>query len=301
MALREPLVMIALLGVAGCAAQGEHVAIRAQSSAPVPLSGSAAERVAYGDAQYGLGNVALALESYRRAARQEPANLAALLGTARCYDAMGRFDLARRTYESALALAPSDGAILAALAASLSAAGDTTGAARVRQEIASRAAGSVTVALPTAQPQPAAALTAMEDVAVPQTQSAEASASRPRIERLSLGEVALVTRGPIRWAALPQGDRADAAVLVLNAAREAGLAARTRAALMQRGWRRIVIGDAPRVREKSLVIYPSGRRAEAERLAKGAERLQLQPGSEPRIVVLLGRDAGTRWANRLER
>jgi len=297
--MRRPLTIVALLATAGCVGQtAQHLSIQAQSSSPVPVSGSAAERVAYGDAQYALGNVALALESYRRAMRQAPEDMRALVGAARCYDAMGRFDLARRHYESALALAPADTSILAALATSLSQAGDTAGAAQVRQEIASLVDRSATVVLPAATPAPEARVAKAEPASLPPAAALpmaadERAAARPRLERLSLSEVALVTKGPIRWAALKLAERSPAPVLILNAARKAGLAARTRDDLVRAGWRRLAIGDAPQVREHSLVLYPDARREEAERLARGLPTARLRRNADHRIVMLLGKDAGT--------
>ena len=78
---------------------------------PVPI------RIAEARAQFALGNVALALESFRKAVREDPSSTDAMLGVAACYDRMGRFELSRRHYEMALAIAPRDPELLAALAA----------------------------------------------------------------------------------------------------------------------------------------------------------------------------------------
>jgi Flp pilus assembly protein TadD len=53
-------------------------------------------RLAEGNAQLLLGNVGLAVESYRKALREEPDNIDAIAGLATCYDRMGRTDLSRR-------------------------------------------------------------------------------------------------------------------------------------------------------------------------------------------------------------
>ena len=45
---------------------------------------------------------ALALEAYRKALREDPQSVGAMMGIATCYDRMGRFDLSRRHYEMAL-------------------------------------------------------------------------------------------------------------------------------------------------------------------------------------------------------
>ncbi len=65
-------------------------------------------RVAEGNAQLALGNVGLAVEAYRKALREEPDSVDAMLGLAACYDRMGRTDLSRRHYEMALAVNPAN-------------------------------------------------------------------------------------------------------------------------------------------------------------------------------------------------
>ena len=99
----------------GCASEGKLTVkalptVLAQGQRPVSF------RVAEGAGQFALGNVALALESYRKALRDDPASVEAMVGTAACYEAMGRFDLSRRHYEAALAVAPADTRLLGLLA-----------------------------------------------------------------------------------------------------------------------------------------------------------------------------------------
>ena len=65
-------------------------------------------RIAEGNSQLALGNVALALEAYRKALREKPDSVEAMVGMATCYDRMGRFDLSRRQLEMALAVAPAN-------------------------------------------------------------------------------------------------------------------------------------------------------------------------------------------------
>lgn len=130
----------AVIAVAACSGQPGTLQIR-----PMPTVLAAGERpvsfrVAEGWGQLALGNVGLALESFRKAVREEPASVEALAGIANCYDRMGRFDLARRHYEAALAIAPGDTQLLARLAGSLDLAGRRTEAASVRSEIAQRLA-----------------------------------------------------------------------------------------------------------------------------------------------------------------
>ena len=80
-------------------------------------------------------------------------------------------------------------------------------------------------------------------------------------------------------------------VRVLNAARRDGIAAKTRQVLLDRGWRRIQIGDAPAVRESSLVLYPANRKLLGRSLAaQFGFRSQLSNESRE-LIVLIGRDA----------
>lgn len=118
---------------------------------PVPI------RIAEARAQFALGNVALALESFRKAVREDPSSTDAMLGVAACYDRMGRFELSRRHYEMALAIAPRDPELLAALAASLDLQGEREEAAAVRREIAVRLAAAPTPAPVLVAPAPKAA------------------------------------------------------------------------------------------------------------------------------------------------
>jgi hypothetical protein len=113
--------------------------------------------------------------------------------------------------------------------------------------------------------------------------------------------VALVTRGEPVWtsqlvsrsprSATFRWVQARPVAKLLNAARNEGLAARTRAHLMERGWRRLEIGDAESTRDKTLVLYPAFRRGTAERLARQFGFTRLKPFDGSEIVVLLGRDA----------
>ncbi|NUT00553.1 MAG: hypothetical protein HOP96_06225 [Sphingomonas sp.] len=137
------LVSTTMLAVAACGGEQGKLEIRstptalAQGKKPVPY------RIAEARGQLALGNAALALEAFRMAAREDPNSSDALAGMAACYDQMGRFDLSRRNYEAALALAPSDTDILGAFAGSLQLQGLNDEALSVRREIAARAASSV--------------------------------------------------------------------------------------------------------------------------------------------------------------
>ncbi|MEO5641464.1 MAG: LytR C-terminal domain-containing protein [Sphingomicrobium sp.] len=308
---RTVAVLAAVALVAACASP-KMVEIRplgARSTAVAPAS----SRVAEGRAHLVLGDAGLALESFRRALAEDPQSVAALQGMAACYELMGRFDLSGRYYEQALANAPNDRETLGALASSLVAQGLDQQAAAVRNEMAPVAATSdvelpalVTLTLPPARP--------LEPAAEPPA-TRQAMVTGPRLERLSFGEVALITlpttvplaRSAQRTAAVTAlaartARPALATVRLLNAARRQGLAAQTRSLLERQGWRGIVIGDAPRTRLASLVLFPAGHEVAARRLAArfGAPARQ-NDGESRAIIVLLGRNAAIGGRNASQR
>lgn len=438
----------AVLAIAACGGEQGKLQIRstpsplAQGSRAVPL------RIAEARGQLALGNVALALESFRKARREDPNSVDALAGMAACYDLMGRYELSRRYYEGALALAPADMQLLGAFAGSLQLQGRTAEALKVRQEMAARsrppaaqpqpqqlaeaapvaavpqpqpqpqlaeeapvmavpqpqpqpqpaarpavpkiqpapapapvepvrlaaapvaaapvaaappqpaaspppdkappieAGPSVTIKLPPARvaaapesvtvklpPTPVAAAPETVTVKLPPARVAAAPASAavelaptrpvtnaassattraarntgPRLERLSMGEIALVTSPAplwrsmtvartsrsttVRWVPLREASAQPAQVRLLNAARVNRLAARTHAWLAARGWRGMAIGDAPSTRTRSLIVYPAGQRALAQRLSNQFG-FALEERSNIKVVtMLLGRDA----------
>jgi hypothetical protein len=341
-------------------------------------------RVAEGNAQLALGNVGLAIEAYRKALRQQPQSVEAMVGLAHCYDRMGRSDLSRHQYEMALAVEPANTEIYALFAQSLEAQGQRDEAARVKAELAARVvapeasrevpgsvpvlppppAQSVTVALAPPRPLPVAveqpeqmtpapaqgdqvAAVAPEPIVpmvvapkpvvpmalapappapltvapkmlapvatAPSVAAAPGSIARVfierpagvglRLERLSMREVALVTRPEPRWEARTVARTATSttirferkvqpAVTLLNAARIQGLAARTRTYLAGRGFAGAKIGDAPAVRRQSAIVYSSADAARAERLAaQFGFVLERREGAKAGVIVLLGRDA----------
>jgi hypothetical protein len=250
----------------------------------------------------------------------------------------------------ALALAPRDGGLLGAFAASLDGQGRAAEAASVRREMAalvqptapapilaaavpavavqatapaplpaapetaSPVGQSVTIALPpprlaATQAPPQAEPRAMAvapvgrsvTIALPAPRPAPAAGHRqPRIERLSLNEVALVTSDGPRWKKMTAQPLRTATAIapskalevrLLNAARVNKLAARTRAYLGRYGWRDMAVGDAVAVRSRSLIIYPQGSRQAASRLsARLGFAMAERPGVR-QLTILLGRDA----------
>lgn len=322
------LLSAATLAVAGCTASTGQLQVRALAD-PASRLGTGSERLAEARGQLVLGNVGLAIEGFRAALREQPDSVEAMRGLAASYDAMGRTDLSRQYYEAALALAPHDARSLNAFAQSLEGQGKLKQALEVRSEAA--AANRKPAALSTAYslaPVPVAATgRIVDDVAVaalgpsvtialppprpvaaaPQPIARAAVAvDGPRLQRLSLGEVALLTAGEpawrptsvagtarsttVRWVAL-NDNTSQPNIRLLNAARSHGLAARTRDYLLARGWRKIEIGDADAVRESTLVTYPAARQATGRSLAA---QFGLRGGTVQRgnvIVVFLGRDA----------
>jgi hypothetical protein len=164
-------------------------------------------------------------------------------------------------------------------------------------------APSVSLPLPTVPPAAPSV-----SVALPAPISAPGRPGATRLERLSLGEVALVTSGQVTWkprfterkqikqspSVAVARSSPELAVSLLNAARSEGLAARAKVMLRRNGFGRIAIGDAPQVRQSSLISYPSHRRAEAVLVANRFRfALRHRLGTGNRIVVILGRDAAT--------
>ena len=297
----------AVLGAAGCST-GE-LAVR-------PIKSNLAEgrqpsnvRVAEGNAQFALGNVALAIEAYRKALREEPNNVEAMIGLASCYDRMGRSDISRRHYEMALAVDPANTEIYSHFAQSLDSQGQRDEAARVKAELAERvvapeASRDVPGSVPVLPPPPAQSVT----VALAPPRSVPVAVERPamagaRLQRLSLREVALVTRPELKWESKTVARTAttttirfekklQSAVTLLNAARVQGLAARTRAFLSLRGFAGARIGDAPAVRSQSVILYALEDASRAERLAaQFGFALERKQGAAKGVTILLGRDA----------
>jgi hypothetical protein len=445
-------VCLASLVAGGCASpQTAELKIRAIPDAAAKLRpGSALLADAAG--QLAIGNVGLAIEGFRKALREQPNSAEAYAGLAKCYEAMGRYDLARANYEAALALTPQDPRLLNGVAVALDQQGQTEAAEIAREEAASivpaaqpqlpqprldasapvalsstvtvrlpparpaqmRAlASSVTVDLPPPRPvyrpapsaenplpqprmdqkaavalgstdavhstggssgqllgrmtssidfstpvrptwtplpslpeanlpkprtsEPAAvalgstdavqapdswsarllqALASSVDLSLPlpsRTEPVHQAAIKPAepergpyLERLSSGEVALVTDGrpawraqvvaqnrtstTVRWVSLMSAE-ARPNIRILNAAKRQGIAAVTRNVLLDRGWRKIQIGDAAQTRDRSIVFYPASRRTLGRRLAaQFGFASQMRNDAGP-LVVLLGRDA----------
>lgn len=290
------------LFVTACAGPSDKIEIRPVGTAsPTRPAG---EQIAYGRSQLALGSPALALEAFRKAAREQPDNPLAISGIADSYAAMGRDDLARRYYEAALALTPQDPQLLQAVSAPAPAAQ----AQASPIELASPGPESAplqNVQAPVAAPAPTATVTVKLPPARP-AHAVVANAIQPHLERLSPGEVALVTTAKplwqavvvsrtrlsttVRWVAL-RSETSEPQIRLLNAARHQGLAARTRQLLSTQGWRRLAIGNAAKVRSTSIVLYPFAHEATARSIAARLNCRAIGTTHGKAIVVLLGRDA----------
>ena len=163
------------------------------------------------------------------------------------------------------------------------------------------------VALPQtpARPQPADKQPAPEKMIAAEV--IEPAQRGPYLERLSTGEVALVTTARPLWTPRPLRVAMAAvqwvplrratgrpSIQILNAARSQGLAAYTREALVDRGWRKMAIGDARKVRAQSLVLYSEPHKALAYRLAAQLRCKAAKIAGASKVLVLLGRDAAMR-------
>lgn len=102
----------------------------------------------------------------------------------------------------------------------------------------------------------------------------------------------LLAAASVRWVPLRYASPQN--IELLNAARADGLAARTRLALVDRGWRKVRIGNARSVRQHSLVLYSAGHWHVAAKLAAQFRCKAVRMTSVKSVIVLLGRDAALR-------
>ena len=294
------LLVVGLI-VSACTGPSNKIEIRPIGTAD--KARPASEQIAYARSQLALGSPGLALEAFRKAAREQPDNPLALSGIADSYAAMGRDDLARRYYEAALALTPQDPILLQAVSTPTPAAH-----AEAIAPIERASSGPESPPLQSVQA-PVAAPTATVTVKLPSPRPAPAvvaNAAQPRLERLSPGEVALVTTArplwqavvvsrtrlstTVRWVAL-RSETPEPQIRLLNAARRQGLAARTRQLLSTQGWRKLAIGNAAKVRSTSVVLYPFAHEATGRSIAARLNCRAIGTTRGKAIVVLLGRDA----------
>ena len=314
-----------VLGNVGLALEGFRKARRSAPTDAAPLAG-------IGDCYAMMGRFDLAQSNYEAALAFAPNDRRLLLGLAAIFEREG--DRQR----AAVARADAERAVKPAPPQAIAQAGGTV-AQRSDIQFASQdriLTGSVTVKLPPARPADhlesagVPTLPPIEDVAAlpssitvplpparraprparPEPQAFASERPAPRLERLSRGEVALVTTGKpiwraqaetraalaagVRWVALsPTPGRPN--VQVLNAAQTQGIAASARAVLLNRGWRRIAIANAPAVQQRSVVLYSKDRaklgRSLAAQFGIGARMVERDV-----LVLVLGRDVLDRIA-----
>jgi tetratricopeptide (TPR) repeat protein len=293
------LLVTATLIVSGCAASADKIEIRPLGSSAVQVR-PPSEQIAYARAQLAMGNIGLAIEGFRKANREQPESAEALAGLADSYAAMGKRDLARRYYEAALAVTPHDPTLLQAVAPPAT---NPAGGSATTTEDPARVASSELAPAPS-NPAPVTSITMKLPEPVGQHPERLVS-SAPRLERMSPGEVALVTTGKPLWQAVLvsrtrlsttvrwepiRSAAAQPPIRLLNAARHQGLAARTRQSLSSQGWSKLAIGDAPKVRNSSIVLYPGQHESIARNLASRLGFRAVSVARGDAIVVLLGRD-----------
>lgn len=265
-----------MAALATCLASMGCTATPQLSIKPVQRGASSPTGDAYAEAKRQLeaGNMALAVDGFRRAVRQSPESVDALNGLAVAYDNLGRFDLSRRFYELALAADPDSAKV------------------RHNMEVSRRMQG----------------LSEQAQTAPVQVEPVLAKREGVRLERTSPLEITLVTRdltGPKWTIALDEPkavERPAPGLLVLNGVGRRGQAARMRTYLAGVGWVGASIGDARQRVATSMIIYPRGARAAAETMtAKLPFRPRMvESARAKRIVLVLGRNA-TRFDERLLR
>lgn len=322
--MRGNVMFLAALMTSACSlgAVQQRVQIR---PADTPSINSGEDAYAAAKRQLALGNIGLAINGFRKAVHDDPRSPDALNGLAVAYDRMGRFDLSRQAYEEALALAPSDKAILHNLQRSLLAQNRLSEAAEVAQEL-----GEAPAMTASAQPDPPA------PAAPPAAQD-----TAHRLERISTQEVALVTgsgrrsweavaaakaaeptprpvrtstgtsREPLRAQsaltrpmakagggavdiALPDPvARSSPRLVILNGVGRRGLARNVRGFLHDKGWDRASVGDARSRLGASLLVHAPKDRLNALLLARSLPfRSQLVVSDRARaVILLLGRNA----------
>ena len=162
-----------------------------------------------------------------------------------------------------------------------------------------------------------AALKPLKPYARPIVEPSVVQERGPRLERVSMGEIALITVPKPVWAAttvartnrsttvrfvpLREANAQPIKVRLLNAARIDRLAARTRVWLAARGWRGMSIGNAQVARSRSLILYPANQRAMAQRLSAHFGFPIAPRASGSQVLVLLGNDAARRKPFRTSR
>lgn len=285
-----------ILALAGCAAPGPEVRVRAQAGVAAVEGEGGLQQAQF---LYARGEYALAIEAYRKVIRFSPQNALGYAGLAASYDRIGRFDLADRYYQLALALQPRNPDLARNYAGALARQGFDQRAARLLQDMGGMDRG----------PQEGVALAERVAVRGPQLTiqldpprrptglegAAGRAGTRMQLERLSLAEVALVTRSvavaPDRPAALSAFNVRGGSIL--NGVGRRGQAARMRAHLQTIGWSGAAIADSALRPQQSRLLAPAARIGEAYALA---DRLPfrvsvMRSTKQSAMVLVLGANA----------
>lgn len=182
--MKKGVVAVALI-VATTACSSTQTGVLSVRPVNQQASGPMKDAIDRGDLLFSRGEYALALDAFRRAVRNDPADAHALNGVAISYAAMGRHDLAREFFELALSRAPEDARIYRNFARSLSAQGLRGEADALMAQAGEVSAGTRMAARPT-----------LAQLAAGGSGVPAAAAVRPaglELERVSLGEVRLRT------------------------------------------------------------------------------------------------------------
>ena len=211
--MRQAVAISLMLASAACSSANREVAIRPVNAEAAAATGK--DAIARGQLLFSRGEYALALDAYRRAMRQDPADANALNGVAISYAAMERHDLARDYFELALARAPMDERIHRNFARSLNAQGLQGEANALLAEIGQGVA-------PGGARRPTLAQIAMDGGKRP---AAPVRAAGLELERVSMGEVRLRTvSAGVAQAPLPGRAIAQLNTAIVTVADGAGVA-----------------------------------------------------------------------------
>lgn len=211
--MRQAVAISLMLASAACSSANRELAIRPVNAEAAVATGK--DAIARGQLLFSRGEYALALDAYRRAMRQDPADANALNGVAISYAAIGRHDLARDYFELALARAPMDERIHRNFARSLNAQGLQGEANALLAEIGQgvQAGGAR---------RPTLARIAMDGGKRP---AAPVRTAGLELERVSMGEVRLRTvSAGVTQAALPGRAIAQLNTAIVTVADGAGAA-----------------------------------------------------------------------------
>lgn len=294
--------------LAGCST-AHLVDIKPVQRGGIGVTKNAPDAYAEAKKQLEAGRPALALEGFRRALRDSSQFVDALNGMAVAYDQLGRFDLSRRFYELALAADPTNTKVLhnIEVSARMSGPGQQLAAADGEPafvpasktvEVQSERVSPGEIMVPLDEPKPVAPMraSASSDKELP-VNTVEHKVSQ---ERVSPGEI-VVPLDSAKSATPVQSSTTAERLLVLNAVGRRGQAGRMRQYLAGVGWVDARIGNTKMRLQRSVIVYPRGSRATAERLATSlpfAHRL-IQGRRVSRIVLMLGRNA-SRFDNGLK-